>query len=121
MFKNQTILGLIVTGPFESRKEDTFGVVGSYIRLGPHEVDYLQASRYALGGRDLVKSAEEIFEINYGHKIARGIRINPKIQYVLNPDNILKPAALHQSNNIFAFGVRLSVELGAVLGFPVWH
>jgi porin len=121
IFRNQTILGAVVTGAFASRPEDTFGIVGSYIQLGPKEVDFLQTSRRAAGGTDTVRKAEGIFEINYGFKIARGIKANPNIQYIVNPDNILKPAAVHQSKNILAFGLRLSVEVGAVLGFPVWR
>lgn len=121
LFKNQTLLGAVVTGPFANRPEDTFGIVGSYIRLGNREVDFLQASRRAAGGIDDVRDAEGIFEINYGFKVMRGIRINPNVQYIVDPDNILKPTAEHQSKNILAFGVRLSVEVGAVLGFPVWR
>lgn len=120
-FKKQTLLGLVLTGPFESRPDDTFGIVGSYIQLGPREVDFLRASRAAAGGTDPVHNAEGIFEINYGYKVARGIKVSPNIQYVLDPDNILRPGAVHQSKDILAFGVRLSVELGAVLGFPVWR
>ncbi|WP_040850544.1 carbohydrate porin [Nitrospirillum viridazoti] len=115
------MLGFVLTGPFESRPDDTFGIVGSYIQLGPREVDFLRASRAAAGGTDPVHNAESIFEINYGYKVARGIKVSPNIQYVLDPDNILRPGAAHQSKDILAFGVRLSVELGAVLGFPVWR
>ncbi|TCU53663.1 carbohydrate-selective porin (OprB family) [Novosphingobium sp. PhB57] len=48
-FKEQAIAGIIVTGPFASRPKDTLGLVGSYIRLGSRQVDFLQASRFAGG------------------------------------------------------------------------
>lgn len=121
VFKNQTILGTVVTGPFASRPEDTFGIVGSYIRLGDRQVDFLQASRRAAGGTDPVRNAEGIFEVNYGFKLSRGIKVNPNVQYVVNPDNILKPNAVRQSRNILAFGMRISIEAGVVLGLPVWR
>ena len=118
-FKSQTIAGVIVTGPFASRPNDTLGLVGSYIRLGSKQVDFLQASRAAAGGTDAVHGGEGIFELNYGFAVARGIRFSPNIQYVMNPDNLPRPRAVRQSKDILAFGMRLSVDFAAVLGMPV--
>jgi len=118
-FKSQAIAGVIVTGPFASRPDDTLGLVGSYIRLGSRQVDFLQASRAAAGGTDPVHGGEGIFELNYGFSVARGIRFSPNIQYVMNPDNLPRPRAPRQSRDILAFGMRLSVDFAAILGMPV--
>jgi len=120
-YTNQTLAGFVWTGPFASRPEDTLGLVASYIRLGSSQVRFLEASRAAAGGTDPVHHAEGVIELNYGFKLLRGIRLNPNIQYIVDPDNNLKPSATHQSKNILAFGLRLSIEVGPVLGFPVWQ
>jgi len=60
-------------------------------------------------------------DVMYGFKVRRGIKVNPNIQCAINPDNILKPNAVHQSHNILALGMRLSIEVGAALGLPVWR
>lgn len=118
-FKSQAIAGVVATGLLASRPEDTLGFVGSYIRLGESQVDFLQASRAAAGGTDRVFASEGVFEVNYGFKAMRGVRISPNVQYVVNPDTLPRPRAVTRSRNILAFGLRLNVEMGAVLGLPV--
>jgi porin len=118
-FKSQAIAGVVVSGPFASRPEDTLGLVGSYIRLGDRQVDFLQASRVAAGGTDRVYRGEGVFEINYGITAARGVRLSPNLQYVLNPDNLPRPRAIRRSGDILAFGMRLSVDMATILGMPV--
>lgn len=117
-FKGQAIAGVIVTGPFAGRPKDTLGLVGSYIRLGSRQVDFLQASRLRAGGTDRVLAGEGVFELNYGFAAAPGIRVNPNIQYVMNPDNLPRPAAVHRSRDILAFGLRLTVDIAGILGMP---
>ncbi|WP_162792210.1 carbohydrate porin [Novosphingobium sp. P6W] len=117
-FKGQAIAGVIATGPFKGRPDDTLGLVGSYIRLGSRQVDYLEAARARAGGTDPVRLGEGVFELNYGIAVARGVRINPNIQYVVNPDNLPRPTAVHQSKNILAFGLRVSVDFATILGLP---
>ncbi len=117
-YTNQTLLGFIYTGFFARRPNDTFGVVGSYLRLGDQQVAFLQASRTKIGGTDLVHHAEGLFEVNQGFRLSRGATLSPNIQYIVHPDNNLRAASLHRSQNIFAFGLRLSIELGDVLGLP---
>lgn len=120
-FTNQTLAGVLVTGPFASRPTDTLGLAATYLRLGSQEVAYLQADRAAAHGAGAVSNNEEVFELNYGIAAYRGIRLNPNIQYVVNPDNILEPGAKHQSHNVLAFGVRLTIDPGVLLGMPAWQ
>ena len=117
-FKGQAIAGVILTGPLATRPRDTLGLVGSYIRIGDRQVDYLQASRIATGGTDRVRRGEAIFELNYGMVIGRNVRISPNIQYVVNPDNFLQPRARKQSGDVLAFGLRISVDIAGLLGMP---
>jgi porin len=117
-FKGQAIAGVIVTGPFAGRPKDTLGLVGSYIRLGSRQVDFLQASRLRAGGTDRVLAGERVFELNYGFAAAPGVRINPNVQYVVNPDNLPRPAAVRRSRDILAFGLRLTVDIAGILGMP---
>ncbi len=117
-FKGQAIAGVIVTGPFGGRPQDTLGLVGSYIRLGSRQIDFLQASRLRAGGTDRVLAGEGVFELNYSFAAAPGIRINPNVQYVMNPDNLPRPAAVRRSRDILAFGLRLTVDIAGILGFP---
>ncbi len=117
-FKAQALAGVIVTGPFSGRPADTFGVVGSYIRLGDRQRQFLQASRALAGGSDKVFPDEGVFEINYGIAAYRGVRISPNIQYVVSPDNFAKPRAIKRSGDILAFGLRVSIDGAALLGMP---
>ncbi|EKM98566.1 Carbohydrate-selective porin OprB [Acidocella sp. MX-AZ02] len=120
-FTSQTLFGVLVTGPFASRPTDTLGLAGTYLTLGSQEVDYLRAARAAAHGSGGVANHEEIFELNYGFNLYRGIRLNPNVQVVLNPDNILEPSAKHASRDILAFGVRLTINPGMLLGMPTWQ
>ena len=117
-FKAQALAGLIVTGPFASRPQDTLGVVGSYIRIGDRQREFLQASRALTGGTDRVLPAEGVFELNYGIAAYRGVRISPNVQYIVSPDNFLLPRAAKRSSNILAFGLRASFDAAALLGMP---
>ncbi len=56
--------------------------------------------------------------MNYGFAAAPGMRINPNVQYVKNPDNLPRPAAVHRSGDIVAFGLRLTVDIAGILGLP---
>lgn len=120
-FTNQTLFGVLVTGPFASRPLDTLGLAATYLHLGSREVDYLQAARSAVGGTGTIPDNEEIFELNYGFHVAQGIKISPNIQYVLNPDTISDPKVWHQSKGVFAFGLQFTVNPAAMMGMPVWH
>lgn len=119
-FKSQSTLGVVISGLFARRSQDTIGIAGSYYQLGSREKQFLMQRRLMSGGHQKIYSDEGIFEVNYNALIMRGIHLMPNIQYVLSPDNILKPASAHSSKNILAFGVRMTVELGAVLGMPVY-
>jgi len=121
LFRSQSVLGAIWTGPLKSRPFDTFGIVGTFIGIGRQEVKLLQARRLAAGGTDIVHSGEGIIELNYGLRLHRGIRLNPNIQYVVTPDNIAMPTAMHQSRNILAFGLRLTIDAATLAGLPVWQ
>jgi porin len=120
-WKGQTLVGAVVTGPFAARPADTFGVAASFFKLGRQQVRFLDAARRHAGGTDPAYPSEAIIEVNYGIALRHGIRLNPNIQYILHPDNNLRPASQRRSGNIVAFGARLSVQLGEVLGFPLTH
>ncbi|MGR6327483.1 carbohydrate porin [Sphingomonas sp. XXL09] len=117
-FKGQALAGVIVTGPLPGRTNDTFGIVGSYIRLGDRQRQFLQASRALAGGTDTVFPDEGVFEVNYGIAAHRGVRISPNVQYVVSPDNFAKPRAIKRSGDILAFGLRVSIDGAALLGLP---
>ncbi|MBO1360232.1 carbohydrate porin [Acetobacter sacchari] len=119
-FKSQSTLGFIVSGLFASRPNDTLGLAGTYYQLGDRQRKFLQLRRLRAGGHQSVYSDEGIIELNYNALIMRGVHLMPNIQYVISPDNMLKSAYPYSSKNILTFGIRLTVEAGAVLGFPVY-
>ncbi len=114
--RRQFHLGLVYTGPWESRPTDTIGIVGNLLQLGKEKKDFLQDSRRKAGGTDGVSSNEYIFEANYGVQLTSAINIRPNIQYVVNPDTILSPNTKFQPKNIFVVGCRLSMEIDKMLG-----
>jgi porin len=118
-WKGQTLAGLVFTGPLASRPNDTFGVVASLLRLGDQQILNLNAARLRAGGTDPAYRQEAIIEANYGFQLYRGMRLSPNVQYLVHPDNNLRPASRRRSGDILAFGARLSIELGDMLGLPV--
>lgn len=118
-WKSQSLAGLVYTGPFAGRPTDTAGIVVSYLHLGDRQLDSLDAARRRAGGSEPSYRGEAIIEANYGVQLYRGVRVNPNIQYVIHPDNNLRPASVRRSGNIVAFGLRLTVEAGDVLGLPL--
>lgn len=119
-FKNQSTIGMVITGLFNTRNQDTLGLAATYYQLGSHEISFLQARRQKAGGGGDVYSDEGIVELNYNALITRGVHLMPSFQYVISPDNMLTPKAKTSSKNIAVFGLRLTVEVGAVLGLPIY-
>ncbi len=94
--------GVFDQAPFASRPADTVGFAASYLPLNRALSPY---------------SSEYIFEVNYGYTVLPGVTVKPTAQYVIHPDEIgfVNPRKV---SNAFVIGAQLSVNLGAMLGFP---
>ncbi|WP_084589125.1 carbohydrate porin [Pseudomonas alkylphenolica] len=80
-----TKAGLVKTGTFRGRDQDTIGLAVSHIGFSDKEVDFLTGMRQVGGGSTRVSSHEEIIELNYGIHVAPGVTVMPNIQYTFNP------------------------------------
>jgi len=80
--------GLVTTGTFPGRDNDTFGFLISNTHFAANEVEYLRELRANAGGAGRPNANEIIGEINYGFAAAPGVRLLPNIQYEIHPDPI---------------------------------
>ena len=95
--------GLFLQGPFASRPADTVGFAAAYLPL-----NHAASPFY---------SNEWIFELNYGYNVLPGVTLKPTVQYVVHPDEIGFPFP-RKVSNAFVIGGQISVDFGALFGFP---
>jgi porin len=95
--------GLFLQGPFQSRPADTVGFAFAYLPLNRAFAPFY--------------SKEWIFEVNYGFNVLPGVTLKPVAQYVVNPDEI-GFAFPRKVSNAFVIGGQISVDFGALFGFP---
>jgi porin len=56
--------------------------------------------------------------MDYSALVYRGVRLSPNVQYVVNPDNSAIPKISYVPKNALIFGLKLTVNVAAVLGLP---
>lgn len=110
--------GVVQTGTFANRDEDTLGLAVSQVRFSGKEVDYLSGMRSVGGGHSGVESHEEIVELNYGIHVAQGVTLMPNIQYTFNPDTRYTPTSPRDIPNTLVLGLQLNVSFDKFLGLP---
>lgn len=110
--------GLVETGTFQGRDEDTIGLAVSQIRFSGKEVDYLSGMRSVGGGHSNASSHEEIVELNYGIHVSPGVVVLPNIQYTFNPDTRYTPTSPRGIPDTLVLGLQLNISLDKFFGLP---
>ena len=110
--------GLVKTGTFAGRDEDTVGLGVSQVRFSSKEVDYLSGMRSVGGGHSNVSSHEEIVELNYGIHVAPGVVLMPNIQYTFNPDTRYTPTTPRDIQDTLVLGLQLNISFDKFMGLP---
>lgn len=110
-------VGGVLTGTFASRPNDTLQMFVSDTRFDQKEVDYLGDLRARHGGTGAPHANEYITEIGYGIAVARGVRVLPNIQYVVNPDPLYATGRLNDIPNALIVGIRVDIHVAQWLGY----
>lgn len=117
-FQSQSTAGVFWTGPIAERPFDTWGVMMTYIVFTGRETEYMNQLLEKAGSPGGINRDEVNLEMNYGYRLTRGVFIYPNFEYIINPDISMRLNAKTAPGDAAVFGVRLSVNLGDVLGLP---
>ncbi len=114
----QTYAGGALRAPFPSRPSDTIAFVANYYNISSRELEYLHDSRVKAGGSGWNSPNEVTFELDYDALVVPSIRLSPNIQYYINPDNSSIPKTSSVPKNMFVLGLKLTFNIGNILGLP---
>jgi len=110
-------IGGVLTGTFPGRNQDTLQIFISDTRFDQQEVDHLADLRTIHHGTGAPHANEYITELGYGIAVARGVRVLPNLQYVVNPDPIYASTRVRNIPNALIVGLRVDVHLAQFLGW----
>jgi porin len=110
--------GVVKTGTFEGRKNDTIGLAFSDTVFSSAEIAYLSQLRRIGGGFGTVANNEYTIEAMYGYALAPGVIVRPDIQYVINPYPQYAPTTPRPIPNALVAGVQITVNIPDALGMP---
>lgn len=111
-------IGLVKTGTFEGRDNDTFGIVASDLKFSDKQVKFLSERRAKGGGSGTVPKHGYVFEAAYSYALAPGVTIAPNLQYLLQPDSRVTPNYPKDIPDAFVVGVRIMANFGAFFNLP---
>jgi porin len=107
--------GLVKTGTFAGRDNDTIGILLTNTHFSRDEVAYLTQLRAKAGGSGTAPQNEIIGEFNYGFAAAPGVRLIPNVQYVIDPDPINATRYKRDIPSAIVVGLRVDVRLAQLL------
>lgn len=116
--KFHTLVGMVATGPFAARPNDSLGVMAFRNVLHRRVRDDYQASLTKTGQTGPIPRSMMLFEVNYSIAAAPGIQIRPFAQYVARPDQIGFRPVVASNRHASMLGVQVSASLGDMLGLP---
>ncbi len=70
------------------------------------------------GSTTFVKRHQYNIEANYGFQLVPGVTATPNAEYIVNPDITQRPDARFAPRNALVLGIRLTLNLGDMLGLP---
>lgn len=103
-------LGLLQTGTFRGRDQDTIGFAVTDQIFSRAAVQNIQAARLSVGGTDDVPRNEFMFELNYGLQLGP-VRFMPYLQYIVHPDQQAEPFRTKDIPDAFVVGAKISINL----------
>lgn len=109
--------GVVQTGTFAGRDQDTFAMFVSDTHFDPEQMAYLRDRRLRHGGSGTPHNDEILGEISYGYTLRPGIVLMPNIQYVINPDPIYAPTRTTDIPDALILGLRVDVHFAQLFGW----
>jgi len=103
-------LGVVQTGTFTGRDQDTIGFVINDQHFSDLAIARMNALRLAAGGRPDVRRDEFMMELAYGAQLGTAVRISPNVQYILHPDQTGAPQRATAIPNAIVVGFKFNVD-----------
>lgn len=109
-------LGLLQTGTFRGRDQDTLGLLINDQQFSDLAMERMRAARISAGGDGAIHRDQYMMELAYGAQINPAIRISPNIQYILHPDQTGAPLRTSNIGNALVFGFKFTVDAPKLAG-----
>ncbi len=103
-------IGLVQTGTFHGRNDDTFGFVINEQRFSRWALENGRAARAASGGARRPRRNQVMFELAYGAQLTPRVRISPNIQYIAHPDQMADPFQARDTPDALIIGLKFTVD-----------
>lgn len=107
--------GFVKRGTFDSRNDDTVAFVVSQQHYSRDAMKDLTLARKLNGGSGTPANNQVMMELSYGYQLTPQIRVQPNIQYIINPDQFSEPGRKKDLDNIFILGLRFDVNLADIV------
>lgn len=104
-------LGLVQTGTFAGRDEDSVGFMVSDQRFSDLAMARMRAADLSVGGSGKVHRHQVMMELSYSAQIGPAIRLSPNVQYILNPDRTGAPFRGHPSDDALILGAKFTLDV----------
>lgn len=115
-------LGMFMRGPFASRPDDSFGLMGTHFMLNHKYTGALNDRIAAQGLSGNVSNTEQILEVNYGVSFAPGMAIKPYAYYTWHPDQLgYETVPKPHIANAVGVGAQLFISLNYAFGLPAFY
>jgi porin len=108
-------LGLVQTGTFRHRDEDTLGFVINDQHFTDIALDAIRFARLSVGASPNIPTHETMMELAYGAQLTPAIRISPNLQYILYPDQMAEPFRTTNIPSAFVIGFKFSLDVPTLL------
>jgi len=112
---HQIQLGFVQKGTFASRPQDTLAFVVNLQDYSSEALRDLAYQRAAAGGSGTPPGIQTMMELSYGVQVTPALRVQPNLQYIIDPDQFADPARTQDLPNAFAVGLRVDWNLTAGL------
>jgi len=109
-------LGLLQTGTFAGRDQDTLGFVINDQEFSNLALSQIRAARQSAGGTGSIPAREVMMELAYGAQITPAVRLSPNLQYIVNPDQMAEPFRTKSIPDAFVVGFKFTVDLANFVG-----
>ena len=112
-------VGLLQTGTFAGRDQDTLGFLVNDQRFSDLALDGLKAARAAIGAGGRLPRHQYMMELAYGAQLGRAIRVSPNLQYIVHSDQLGDPFRRRNAPDAFVLGFKFTIDApGLLAGRP---
>ncbi|MGP6191087.1 MAG: carbohydrate porin [Vulcanimicrobiaceae bacterium] len=108
-------LGVVQTGTFRGRDQDTLGFVINDQHFTNYALDAIRFPRVSAGASPNIPSHETMMELAYGAQLTPAIRISPNLQYILFPDQMAEPFRTTNIPSAFIIGFKFTFDVPTLL------